>query len=352
VGAALASGSRLNGSAGPLMDSLTFLERPPKGKPQPLYVLHGDEDFLKRRVLDALKGWVLGADADDFALSTHPGDKATFAGVHDELQTVPFFGPRRLVIVENADPFITRYRATLEKAVGDLPPTGVLVLAVKTWASTTRLARLVPDVSTIVCKAPPASKMPAWCVHHARARHGKELSAPAAALLVELIGPEMGRLDQELAKLAVYVGARARIDAPDVDRLVGRSRAEDIWKMFGAISQGNAREALTILDRLLDEGEEPIRILGAFSSRLRQLAQAARLYQLGRPLAAALEEAGVPRFREAIQGAEQQMKHLGRRRLARLYDWLMETDLGLKGGSPLPPRTLLERLVVQLARKA
>ena len=36
------------------MDSLTFLERPPKGKPQPLYVLHGDEDFLKRRVLDTL----------------------------------------------------------------------------------------------------------------------------------------------------------------------------------------------------------------------------------------------------------------------------------------------------------
>jgi DNA polymerase-3 subunit delta len=46
------------------------------------------------------------------------------------------------------------------------------------------------------------------------------------------------------------------------------------------------------------------------------------------------------------------MKHLGRRRLGKLYDWLMEVDLGLKGGSLLPPRTLLERLVVRLARKA
>src|SRR5262249_34994498 len=277
-------------------DSLPFLERPPKGKPQPLYVLHGDEDFLKRRALDALKSWVLGADVDDFSSSTHAGDKATFAGVYDELQTVPFFGPRRLVVVENADPFITRYRATLEKVISDLPPTGVLVLLVKTWASTTRLARLVPDAATLVCKAPPTSKLPAWCVHWARGQHGKQLSAPAAALLVDLIGPEMGQLDQELSKLAVYVGERARIDVPDVDTLVGRSRAEDIWQMFGAIGQGNAREALTILGRLLDEGEEPIRILGAFSSRLRQLAQAARLYQLGRPLAAALEEAGVRQF--------------------------------------------------------
>jgi hypothetical protein len=44
------------------------------------------------------------------------------------------------------------------------------------------------------------------------------------------------------------------------------------------------------------------------------------------------------------------MRWLGRRRLGRLYDWLLQTDLGLKGMSPLPPRTLFERLVVELAR--
>jgi hypothetical protein len=33
-----------------------------------------------------------------------------------------------------------------------------------------------------------------------------------------------------------------------------------------------------------------------------------------------------------------------------LYDWLLQIDLGLKGLSPLPPRTLFERLVVELAR--
>jgi hypothetical protein len=44
------------------------------------------------------------------------------------------------------------------------------------------------------------------------------------------------------------------------------------------------------------------------------------------------------------------MRHLGRRRLDRLYDWLLETDQGMKGGSALPPPVLLERLVVRLAR--
>ncbi len=331
------------------MDSLVFLERPPKGKPQPLYVLHGDEDFLKRRVLEVLRAFVLGKDGDDLAVSTHPGDRAAFAAVYDELQTIPFFGSRRLVVVENADPFVNRNRATLEKILGKLPDTGTLVLDVKSWPSNTRLYKLVDPSAALACKAPPAYKLPQWCVGWATARHGKQLTTQAAALLVELIGPEMGQLDQELLKLAIYIGDRTRIDAADVDRLVGRSREETTWKVFDAIGQGNAKEALTILDRLFAQGEEPMRILGAFSMQLRRLAQAAALYRQGRPVAAALEQAGVAAF--ALKGAEQQMKHLGRRRLERLYEWLMEVDLGLKGGSLLPPRTLLERLVVRLARK-
>src|SRR5205085_2744898 len=112
----------------------------------------------------------------------------------------------------------------------------------------------------------------------------------AAALLVELIGPEMGLLDQELLKLTSYVGDRKRIDVQDVDTLVGRSRAENTWKIFDAIGAGQTREALAILDRLLDQGDDPHRLLGAFSSQLRRLAQASRLAKLGRPLMVALEQ--------------------------------------------------------------
>src|SRR4051794_24877400 len=109
------------------MDSLTFLESAPRGKPKPLYVVAGDEDFLKRHVIQKLRRWALGEGGDDFGCSTHAGDRATFADVFDELQTLPFFGERRLVIVERADPFVTKARPLLEKAVARLPPSGVLV---------------------------------------------------------------------------------------------------------------------------------------------------------------------------------------------------------------------------------
>src|SRR5919201_397344 len=119
------------------MDSLTFLERLPKAKPQPLYVLHGDEPFLKRQVLVAVQKLVLGTDDPGFALTTFPGEKATWGEVCDELETLPFLSPRRLVVVENADPFVTRERSRLEKFAGELDAragsTGVLVLDVASF---------------------------------------------------------------------------------------------------------------------------------------------------------------------------------------------------------------------------
>ena len=55
---------------------------------------------------------------------------------------------------------------------------------------------MVPDSATIVCDTPKAHLLPRWCVTWCKATYGKEVAADAASLLVELIGPEMGLLDQ------------------------------------------------------------------------------------------------------------------------------------------------------------
>src|SRR5215471_12792411 len=84
------------------MEALTFLDRLSKAKPLPFYVLHGDETFLKRQVTLALRTLVLGANDDGFGVSTHPGDKATWGAVMDDVQTLPMLSPRKLVVVEQA----------------------------------------------------------------------------------------------------------------------------------------------------------------------------------------------------------------------------------------------------------
>jgi DNA polymerase-3 subunit delta len=336
------------------MNCQTFLDAHVKAKPVPMYVVTGDEAFLARQAHAAIRRVVLGPDDDGFGVSIHAGDSATWSAVVNDLQTMPFLAPRRLVVVEGADAFVSRERARLEKFVAEVAgkkdPSGVLVLDVKTWLGTTKLAKATPDAWVISCKAPPTHQLPQWCVSWCVGRTGKQLAAAAAKLLVDLVGSEMGVLDQEMQKLAVYIGAAPKIDVKDVDELVGRSRSESTWQIFDLVSAGKTPEALDFLTRLLDQGEEPIKLLGAFGSQLRRLAQTTRLRAQGVALGEAMSRAGVPNFPQARTGAEALLKHLGRRRLDRVYDWLLELDVGLKGGSHLPDHAQLERFIIRLAR--
>jgi DNA polymerase-3 subunit delta len=333
------------------MDGLAFLDKAAKSKPQPVYVLHGEEEFVKRQARLALEARLLDGADPAFAVAGYPGATADFSTVRTELDTLPFLSPRRVVVIEQADPFVTKYRPQLEKYAAEPSKSGVLILEVRSFPATTKLAKALPDSAVIGCKAPPDAKLPAWCADWSEGRYGKRLAPAAAQRLVDLVGPSLGQLDQELAKLAVAVGDAEAVDAESVDRLVGRTRAAEVFHVFAAVGEGKPREALAILGRLFEEGQDPIQILsGPFSWQLRRLAQVSRLSRQGLSLPAAMDRAGVPNYPAARKGTEQLLRHLGWRRLERLYDWLLEADAGLKGGSALPPRTLLERLVTRLAR--
>jgi len=332
------------------MDELAFLDKFAKAKRQPVYVLVGDEDFLKRRCRDAIIALVVGDADPEFAVASYPGDKLDFSTVRNDLDTLPFLAPARIVVVEQADPFVTEHRAALEKYVAAPSKVGVLILDVKAFPETTKLAKALPDAAKIVCKGMPPFKLAEWCVGWATAGHGKKLAPDAAELLVELVGPQMGLLDSELEKLAVAIGPKASIDATDVDRLVGRSRAGDVFRILDAVGEGKPAEALGVLGQLLEEGDDPLAILGPLTYQLRKLATVGRLLGQGHSLGPAMDTAGVPRWPKARESFDRQVRYLGRRRLDQIPDWLVEINLGLKGGNPLPPRLQLERLIVKLAR--
>ncbi len=168
-----------------------------------------------------------------------------------------------------------------------------------------------------------------------------------------MIGSELGLLDQELAKLAITLIDGKRVTPELVARYVGGWRAKTAWEMLDAALEGNLPEAIRQLDRLLASGEQALGILGQISASLRRFAAATRLVlaaeTAGRRIALsqALEQAGVRPF--VLQKAERQLRRLGRNRGAQLYHWLLETDLDLKGQSAMPPRLVLERLVLRLA---
>lgn len=334
------------------MDALPFLAAK-AAKRQPIYALVGDEDFLKRHARERIIAIALGDEDPAFAVSVYQGDKIDFSTARNDLETLPFLAPCRIVVVENADTFVTENRPALETYAAKPSSVGVLVLDVKTFPETTKLAKALPDAAKIACKTPPAYKiyeLKPWLTEWAKTAHKKKLAPDAAELLLELVGSSMGLLDQELGKLAVAVGAKPGIAVEDVDRMVGRSKAADVFRILDAIGEGKPGVALSILEELFTEGEDPMGILGPLTAQLRKLAAVGRLTAEGQALGPAMDAAGVPRWPKARESCERQLKYLGRRRLDKLTDWLVEINLGLKGGNALPERVQVERLVVMLAR--
>src|SRR5262249_42143854 len=153
-----------------------------------------------------------------------------------------------------------------------------------------------PDSWTISCEKPKPADLPPWCIRWCATQHSKELTSGAARLLVDLVGPEMGLLDQELSKLAIYVGPAAKIEVRDVDEIVGRRRAEAVWRIIDSAGAGQSKEALELLGQLLEQGEDAVGLLNGLGSQLRRIAKANRLSSLGVPLQGALLQAGVPNF--------------------------------------------------------
>ena len=123
-----------------------------------------------------------------------------------------------------------------------------------------------------------------------------------------------------------------------------------MFRILDAIGEGKPGEALSILEELFTEGVDPMGVMAPLTGQLRKLAAVGRLTATGQPLGPAMDAAGVPKWEKMRIGFERQLKHLGRRRVDKLTDWLVEINLGLKGGNALPERVQVERLIVMLAR--
>ena len=337
------------------LPAVDYLAEPKKHAPRPVCAVFGDEPFLRRRAILEIRSAVLGSDDADFSLSSFQGRTAELRDVREELSTMAMFGGgQRLVVVDEADDFVTRYRAELEDYVAQPSTTGTLVLDLKSFPGNTRLYKAVAATGLLIdCSPPTAARLGRWLADWAAQSHRVRLARPAAEMLVEIVGPELGLLDQELAKLALIAGSDRKITPEMIAKSVGGWRAKTAWQMLDAALDGNVKEAMLQLDRLLASGEQPIGILAQISASLRRFAAATRLVVQSeaagrRPqLRAALEQAGVRSF--VLKKAEGQLRRLGRQRGSQLYGWLLQADLDLKGVSALPPRLVLERLIVRLA---
>lgn len=327
------------------MDGWTLLEKSAKVEVKPVLIVAGKEYFLKSLVCEKLESIIL-PDSAEMARSIFDGETVDWPTVKDDLCSPPFGSPIRFVLIKNADDFVTNCRDKLEKYLDKPSPCGVLVLEVSSWKSNTRLAKQIPEAQTFSCEprkpAALASFLPAWC----NQRYQKKLQPDSAQMLVEQVEPELGLLDQELAKLAVYAMDRDAITTKDVDDLVTRNRSSTVWIMLDALAANQPASAVSTFHRLIEQGEDPMALFAGMTWQLRKMAQTHRLLQDGLSLQGAVAQAGLPPFK--AQSVQQHLKLLAGKS-DKLADLLMQAEIALKSSGQLTPAAIVERLLLQLA---
>ena len=338
-----------------VLHATEYLKQPAKFPPKPICVLFGGDSFLKSQVFRRLRSTLLNDGDAEYSLTRFEGNQTAFPVVLRELLMMTMFGDgQRVVVVEDADKFVTQYRAELEDYANNPSRTAILILLVGTFPSNTRLYKTVDTTGWLVECSPLDEKViPKWLVSWAITVHQLNCDTAAAELLVDLIGTELGLIDQELAKLALVVPIDGILTADIAQENVGSWRTRTTWEMLDLALAGNVPEAIRQLDMLLQAGENPVALLAQVASSLRRLAAATQLIldaeKQGKrlPLSTALVQAGVNRY--YVQKSETQLKLLGRHRGAKLLDWILKADLDFKGDSRIPPRTMIEQLILKIA---
>lgn len=345
-----------------------FLQSPvsPGDLPHGICPIFGTDRFLKKLAIGKLSQ-AFADRSEDFTPSTHDGNQATWPDIKDELFTRSLFGGDgpNFVIVDDAEPFIKSNRQRLEDlAKQDF--TGLLVIVVDTWASNTRLFKAAAKQGLQIKCAPPLKgksksidqkRVQQWLIERAKEIHQYTLPANGAQTIIDLTDCNFGRMDQELQKIALYADSKGKVTNDVIKQAVGGWRAETMWEALDAAVDGDAGQALALLDRLLRGGEYPLALFGQMAWSLRRYGQATEIvYQQIRAgkkprIGDAVREAGFNAWGGELDAAETRLKKMGSARTGKLLDWLLEADMALKRSHSHQDRgrLVLETLLVRLA---
>ena len=227
-----------------------------------IIVLHGDEPFLARHVLGVLRDRLVPDESDrSWAWREFAGDDPLDPrDVFDEAATIPLFASAtRAAVVRQADPFVTASRELLERIAGSpRGGRGLVILEVKSFSATTRLAKAAAQHGLVIDTAvPPRQNMAAWIRKWAKAAHGISLAAATAEELLERLAGNLGLVDQALARLAAGIPATDRsqtIQPEAIDTFAAAPGERSAWGMIDAAAAGDTPRALAELAAILETG--------------------------------------------------------------------------------------------------
>jgi DNA polymerase III subunit delta len=292
-------------------------------KAAPVTLLWGEDEFLLREAALELLGDLQPVEVDGGLWR---------GGETADLATPSLFGERRALLVSNA-------RALPDEAVRELaryfdaPDPGaplVLVAAVGDRAKAPpALVKLMKGVGTVTEVKIQRKELPSWILKRAKTKE-LDLAPDGAAALVDTLGEEPGALERALDQLATAF-AGERITREIVSRQFRGLGEQHVWDLCDKAFSRELPGAMRSLRTLLEAGEAGLMLLGAITSRLRDLIRVKSLPERLAPAEAA-RQAGL-RFDWQVRRYREQAKRFSPEELAGLHERIAWADRALKSGA-------------------
>lgn len=326
-----------------------------------VFVIAGKEQTLTNARCTELIDRLITPEEKATGLLVADTSKITITDILDELRTLPFLTKKRVVVLKDADKFISSRddqdekgnpskssnREMLEKYFDNPCPTGILILTVSSWPKNTKLAKKLPGIGTLIeVKPPKGREIPRRLIDYAHDAHDKRLEHGAAQLLVELAGDDITRLYTEIDKLATYAADEKSIQTTHVEALVGYNRMYNAFGVIEACLQKKAVEAVERLRKMFAEDKNAdYTTVGALAYHFRNLFTAKKLIEEGDNPYSAAGKARIWYNKDAQLAL---IKRLTLRQLGDQLQQLAQTDYAIKRGQA-QPRVAIEQMVLKMA---
>lgn len=323
------------------MDILELDQELRSNKIRPCYLIAGEERHLALTAKKHLLKTVETVPDIFYAPQT------TLPKILDVLKTPAMFTPWRCVVVEEAGHYKKKDWEEWKKELAKPLEKTVLILILDGFPAA--LKDLPPSFGIVECKKLYPKQVAGWINMEARER-GVAISREAALFLVDAVGTDLGNLYQTLEMLTLYVGGRKIIQVEDVEIVAARTAQKNVFELTTAVGEKKPEQALKFLEAILDQGEEPLKVLAMIARQLRLLASAQEIVQAAGGVVPPdfAKKIGVHPFFAKEYAA--QSKRWRQKGWSHCFESLLNCDVALKS-SRHKPEAILGRLIWELCEK-
>ena len=307
------------------------------GEFKQIYLLYGEEAFLKNSYKNRLKEAIIGDDTINFARFEGKGLDV------DELirlaDTMPFFAERRLILVEDSG-FFKSASDALVQYLPSMPDTTILLFVETEVDKRNRLYKKVKDMGYAAeLNRQDSAQLARWA-GGILTREQKKITKHTMELFLSMAGDDMENIRMELEKLISYTLGREVITDEDVLAVCTVQVTNRIFEMVSAIVNRQPRKAMDLYEDLLTLKEPPMRILFLIARQFNQLLQVKDLMGKGMDKGTIASKLKMQPF--VVGKTMPQARQFGREQILSYVEFCVETEEAVKSGR------LQDRLAVEL----